>query len=214
MTTDTITLSDPQPTIARGCGAIALAEVLHRFGVSVNLASIWDYVALDDPFGTKCAKSYRMASFAIRHGIQAIVLKCNAQRAWDALSHCHTLGLSVICNHQSRSARNEGHYSTLLSISKTSLLASDPILRKRVEWSRDDFLDHWGANTETTGNVLVAFGNLEPGDVMPESTHCPSCSSMLHFQPSSIFDPNDWGDDGLWQSFYCHGCDACFSLKR
>lgn len=203
----------PQFSVPRACGAVALVEVLKHWGVDTDLRATWNCISWDDPFGTRCARSYLMARCAISHELDAITLKCRKERAWEALIRCSRLGLSVIINHQSRASRVEGHYSILKSISDSAIITRDPTLNCQEEWLRDEFLTHWDANAEITGNVLVAMGKDTEHSEKSLSSACPICRTSLRLRPTDLFTPADWDVEGLWQNFYCHGCDASFSLQ-
>jgi len=203
-----------ESAIPRACGAIALIDVMRKWGVAADLLETWLRVAEDDPLGTKSAKSYRLAGYAIDLGLQATILKCHKEKAWDALLRCARLGVSVIINHQARLARNEGHFSTLVSIAGESIVTDDPISRIREVWSRDEFLCHWTENDEISGHVLVVIrGSSGEETIQASSNRCPVCSAPLSFEPGELFNPEDWGLGGLWRYFYCQGCDASFKGK-
>ena len=211
---DSLRSVDAEAAIPRSCGAIALIDVMKQWGIEAGLRATWQRVALDDPFGTQSAKSYRLAAYAIDHGLQAIVLKCRKNRAWDALSRCARLGISVIINHQARAARDEEHFSVLLAISNETIITDDPVSRMQEVWSREDFLSHWTYNAEITGQILVAIRGSAKKAVNAVSNRCPSCSAPLSFEPCELFDPKDWESGGLWRYFYCQGCDASFSPRH
>lgn len=205
--------SESASTISRACGALALMDVMKRWNIETSLPKVWEHVSQADPFGGRCARSYRLAAYAKRFGLHAVALKCRESHAWDALIQCARLGLSVIVNHQAQAARHEGHFSTLLNISKRSLVAFDPILRATVAWSRETFLAHWHENSEITGHVLIAIQKSDEqssSKAMSSRDRCPSCGETIDFEPVALFDPVDWQPGGLWRNFFCPGCDASF----
>lgn len=203
----------PMP-FPRACGAIALVDVLKRLGVETDLGSVWPHVAMPDPFGTRSAKSYRLARHARDRGLRAGVLQCQRERAWDALLKCASLGVTVIINHQATAARHEGHFSTLVSISDESVVLDDPISRLQNQMPRNVFLNHWSPNDEITGHVLVAI--REPSKIHSQEPvfRCPKCETALSLQPSELFTAQDWNHNGLWERFFCVECDASFSPRN
>ncbi len=209
----------------RPCGAVVLAAVLQQHGRRASAEELWSEAAMADPFGTHGTRSYRLAGLARHFGLEAAVVQCRSERAWDALTHCCQHPVSVILNHQTPWARREGHYSRLLGVDPTSIEVDDPIRQRRMQIERDEFLQLWKPNTEAGGFVLIGVAERAaaperlsetglPSDPLDAAAACPRCRAELSFTPEPLFRPDDWSRGGLWRRFFCHGCDAAFAPAR
>lgn len=200
----------------RSCGPLTLVTALRQFGIELTVDSIWDAVTRTDPFGTRAARTYLLAAMARRSGLDAAVLQCQPPRAWNAIQHCHDAGHSVILNHQAYRAPHEGHYTLLETIDDQQISIDDPFLGSNRRLDRKRFLDLWQPNAETPGHVLIAISrpsySITTSPQQPFG-QCPRCATPLAGAPNGLFEPPNWNPKGLWQRFYCLGCDAAFSAS-
>lgn len=204
----------PQALPERACGAVALRHVMRKFGIERSIEAIWTQVAKPDPFGTHAARSYRLAAYAIACGLNAVTVQCRSERWRDALQTVGQNNLSAIVNHRAAHAPGEGHFSVLSSINKAAVVWDDPFKGpgQRVSLQRTQSL--WQPNRETVGYILVAIGprdSRQDVDDRCETPNCPGCGTPLPLTPNPLFVERDWHANGLWQRFFCHGCDAGFS---
>lgn len=220
------------PPRGRRCGAEALARVLTRHQIPADRERLWAASAADDPFGGLATRSFRLAALAIRYGLEAAVLQCHAPRAHDAIRDCHRHGVSVIVNHQTPWARDEGHYSCLVGIDHDTITLHDPTLDVQVTHPIAEFLSLWQPNREATGFVLIAIGDpkraadgSDPGprfrrsaadfaDPVADKVRCPRCGGTIRLCPASLFRPEGWSPEGWWRRFFCTTCDAGFAPRK
>ncbi len=201
----------------RVCGAIALSKVLQSFGIARSVEALWTQVARPDPFGTHAARSYRLAAYAISCGLEAVTVQCHSERWQEALHWVCRHKLAVILNHQAAHAPSEGHYSVLSGMNEATVMLEDPFKGPGQSVALDRMQSLWHPNRETVGFVLVAIGPSvqQPNAVdHAETPDCPACGTRLPLAPSPMFNERDWQAGGLWQRFFCHGCDAGFAPKQ
>lgn len=219
-----ITLERPtrRRSLTRHCGPICLVDVLRRFGVERNVEQVSAVVVRNDPFGSRAARSHLLAAYARTCGLHAVTLQARVENAWQALQKLQTLDLTVILNHQATNARREGHFTILRSVDETSITIDDPFTGPGHRIDRENFLQLWQPNAESVGHVAIAICDLR-GDQKfrtsrvderrtgQASLGCPRCQASTALQPAALFNPGDWAVDGLWNCFYCSGCDGAFT---
>ncbi|QDV69966.1 hypothetical protein Poly24_36850 [Rosistilla carotiformis] len=200
----------------RSCGPISLVAALRRFGIDRSVDAIWHAVTRDDPFGTRAARSYLIAALARTCQLDAAVLQCQPERAWQAIQTCLDAGITVVLNHRAYRAADEGHFTLLATIDDATITLDDPFLGKNQRFDRQRFLQLWKPNRETSGHVLIAIDKpalSETQSTAESLPTCPRCAAPITLAPNRLFDPSDWNSSGLWQRFFCLGCDASFSPR-
>ncbi|MEZ6092170.1 MAG: cysteine peptidase family C39 domain-containing protein [Pirellulaceae bacterium] len=222
----------------RHCGPVCLVNALKRFDIDRGIAQVTAAVVRSDPFGTRAAKSHLLSAYARACGLNAVTLQSNEAHAWRALQRLDELGFTVILNHQAANARREGHFTIMASVDDSSIVIDDPFDGPGHRHDREEFLDLWRPNMESVGYVAVAIeearfepepfsGRVAENEVIrfnkckssipdreqynkPATVRCPRCNAVTSLQPAALFDIRDWGDGGLWNCFYCSGCDGAF----
>ncbi|WP_197452758.1 cysteine peptidase family C39 domain-containing protein [Rosistilla oblonga] len=202
--------------LPRSCGPISLVAALRRFGIEQSVDAIWPAVTRKDPFGTRAARSYLLAALARTCQLDAAVLQCQPERAWQAIRTCHDADITVVLNHRAYRAPDEGHFTLLAAIDDATITVDDPFLGKNKQIDRQRFLKLWQPNRETAGHVLIAIDNPTTGqaeEASEDTTTCPRCAAPITLAPNRLFEPTEWNPNGLWQRFFCLGCDASFSPR-
>ncbi|QDV13782.1 hypothetical protein CA51_36730 [Rosistilla oblonga] len=202
--------------LPRTCGPISLVAALRRFGIEQSVDAIWPAVTRKDPFGTRAARSYLLAALARTCQLDAAVLQCQPERAWQAIRTCHDADLTVVLNHRAYRAPDEGHFTLLAAIDDATITVDDPFLGKNKQIDRQSFLKLWQPNRETSGHILIAIDTpkTDRTEATPQSiTTCPRCAAPITLAPNRLFEPTDWNPNGLWRRFFCLGCDASFSSR-
>ncbi|HBJ33383.1 MAG TPA: hypothetical protein DDZ51_01200 [Planctomycetaceae bacterium] len=201
----------------RACGGLTLINILSSFGIERTVLDVWPHISRHGLRGELCARSYLIGKYAADAGLASAVIQCHAARAWDAVRFCASNGLRLMINHRATndaclSTSQEGHYTILRSILNDRIELEDPLLGRVIRLCKRDFLDLWQPNLETVGFILIAIGTEHPSDDgnVKGELRCPRCTMPIRFQPSILFEPCHWNQGGMFQRFFCLGCDAAF----
>jgi len=191
----------PSPT-ERRCGAAALCMVLRDFGVEVSQEEIWDEIKTPVPNkpGEFRIETYRLAAFARKRGVEAIVGRLRQPLVFLESLRCER-GYRFILNHRVRADSSLGHFTVFVKVESDAIFLHDPQKGPNQEISRTELAELWkpiGQNCEISGHVGVLFFRTDV-DNLSDTTHW-----------SAVFDP-ETGRQVLYLCFPSY-VRSCFSI--
>jgi hypothetical protein len=197
--------------------------VYRSFGNAVTQADIWPKIARHNRFGSLASTTYLMAQDALSRGSSALAIQ--AKHPLQVLRLCRENGVRAILNHRLRADSTTGHYTVLVDVDANSVVLHDPFFGPSRRLAHADLLELWlprYANTEITGNVLIAVA-AQPvvvapcqlcGTAIPPKADCPGCGKPVPLQPASIL-----GCTGatcparMWNYICCPFCNHTWNLN-
>jgi predicted double-glycine peptidase len=207
----------------RMCGAAALAMTLRALGVPCTQEELWSEIACLDGEGHWAARTFHLASAALRRAMPALVIQ--VRDGWKNLERLATDVPGLILNHRLEASSPQGHYSVLVDIDQEAALLHDPILGPRRLVSRVQLETLWqpirktAEENEIAGNVLVGIGprvahsgRCRQCDFpFPAHITCGNCGQHFPLQPSTVLGCMRSGcGECRWQRLFCPFCDAAF----
>jgi hypothetical protein len=202
---------------AKTCGASALCMVYRSFGLACTQAEVWSKVSLGNT-APRGAPSYALAQDAIQRGLSALMIR--ARNPFQILKRCEAAAIPAILNHRARIELPTGHYTVFIELADDHVTLHDPQLGAFTRLAPTDLLKLWlpyGAPSEITGNVLIAFGkgsrSTPPcprcGSRLPAAVSCPSCLKMISLQPGAVLACGDSTcPERAWELVYCPFCEC------
>ena len=207
----------------RMCGAAALAMTLHSLGVPCTQEELWSEIACPDGEGHWAARTFHLASAALRRAVPALVIQ--VRDGWKNLERLAVDVPGLILNHRLESTSAQGHYSVLVDIDQEAALLHDPLFGPRRLVSRVQLESLWqplrkhAEANEIAGNVLVGIGprvahhgRCRQCDLpFPAHITCGNCAQHFPLQPSTLLGCMRSGcGECRWQRLFCPFCDAAF----
>jgi len=145
------------------CGAAALCMVLRDFRINVSQEQIWNEIKTPVPAQPNRFRieTYRLAAFAIKSGINAIVGRIRKPLTFLEKLRCER-GYRLILNHRIREDSPLGHFTVFLGMdaSDQTVLLHDPQKgpNRKISWA--ELATLWKPvrqNCEISGHVGVLF---------------------------------------------------------
>jgi len=145
------------------CGAAALCMVLRDFGIDASQEQIWDEMKTPVPEKPDVFRinTYRLAAFALKCGINAIVGRLRKPLAFLEKLRSER-GYRLILNHRIRADSPLGHFTvfTKMETSDQTIFLHDPQKgpNRKISWA--ELANLWkpvGENCEISGYVGVLF---------------------------------------------------------
>lgn len=207
----------------RMCGAAALAMALNSLEVSCSQEELWSEIACPDSAGQLAARTFHLASAALRRGMPALVIQ--VRDGWNNLQRLAAEVPCLILNHRLQAGSGQGHYSVLVDIDQESALLHDPLFGPRRLVSRANFEALWepqrfySEDQEIAGHVLIGIGPRVQHDPrcaqcdlrFPANITCGVCNQHFPLQPATALGCMRAGcGECRWQQLFCPFCDAAF----
>ncbi|QDU58371.1 cysteine peptidase family C39 domain-containing protein [Aeoliella mucimassa] len=198
----------PQRTIdgsARTCGAAVLAMAYHTLGKPTAIEDIWRELS-HGLAPNQAVGAYRLASHAIRYGLDAVVLRAaDPSVALQKVLHSQRIG---IVNHQLSGTNPAGHYSIVVDETEREIVIHNPATAANQSVSRELWRKLWLTTTdqsEHTGGVIVAIGDATAA-WESEELLCPRCNQVVPLASDLGVSIAEW--DPCWECLFCPHCDA------
>jgi Papain-like cysteine protease AvrRpt2 len=207
----------------RMCGAASLSMVYRSFGKHIPQAEIWPRISKHNRFGSLASTTYLMAQDALSRGFSTLAIQ--AKHPLQVLRLCRENGTRAVLNHRLKADSEAGHYTVLVDMDADSVVLHDPFLGPSRRLAHGELLELWlprHANTEITGNVLIAVAahpaTVAPcklcGTVIPPRAACPGCGKPVSLQPASILGcTGDSCPARMWNTICCPFCNTTWNLN-
>ena len=207
----------------RMCGAAALEMTLQGLGVPCAQQELWSEIACPDSAGELAARTFHLASAALRRGMPALVAQ--VRDGWNNLLRIAADVPGIILNHRLRPDAPQGHFSVLVDVDNDAALLHDPLFGPRRIVSRETLEKLWQPtygdweDVEIAGHVLVGMGPrvATPGRCQqcdlpfPAAITCGACGQSFPLQPSTVLGCMRAGcGECRWRRLFCPFCDAAF----
>ena len=155
------------------CGAVCLEMIFNYYGIPCNQDDIWDAIKSDRPtgIGQRYALTYRLAQYAIGHGLNCTIYKAD-NNSWSAVLDeldRHTIP-AILSVKEKKSG--ESHFTVFCGKEDGQFIFADPNSKKeRDSYDESDINEMWSPHPEinVTGFIYLVFD----GDIMPHTCmHC------------------------------------------
>jgi hypothetical protein len=195
--------------------------VYRSFGQEVPQEEIWEAIAKVNRFGSLASTTHLMVRDALNRGFDAVAVK--ARHPIFALRCCNEAKVPAILNHRLNQDVPTGHYSVLVDINPREVTLHDPYLGPARRMRNSELMQLWdpGANSEITGEVLIAVSPPKPGAAtcelcqtpIPAAVPCAQCGKPVGLRPTaSIGCINESCIARRWLYVCCPNCDNMWNF--